>query len=185
MLKLPILQKNKSFYNLRLFYFWNLGNLGPGEKNIYVRACWAKKFSFFKLLKIHYFVKFIYLIYSIYIPNLCIDNKKIVFYSWFADDSCLIIKKTAIKTFMNEINNFDKLSNFTFTKMSEKCITFLDMTSFIDTNDILKLKKTVIISLTLFWQIWNNQFRAQNIKKAQYSQICIVNLTPVAPKKNF
>ena len=41
---------------------------------------------------------------------------------------------------MDEINNFDKSLNFTFTKMSEKCITFLDMTIFINTSDILELK---------------------------------------------
>ena len=60
-----------------------------------------------------------------------IENKKIIFYSRFADDSCLIIKKAAVRSFMKEINNFDKSLNFTLNYMSENCITFLDMTIFI------------------------------------------------------
>ena len=70
-----------------------------------------------------------------------IENKKIIFYSRFADDSCLIIKKAAVRSFMKEINNFDKSLNFTLNYMSENCITFLDMKIFINKSDVLDFKK--------------------------------------------
>ena len=70
-----------------------------------------------------------------------IKTKKIVFYSRFTDDSLVIIEKKAVKSFMKEINKFDKSLNFTINYMKEEKITFLDMTIFVNKDQTLELKK--------------------------------------------
>ena len=71
-----------------------------------------------------------------------LDTGKIKFYSRFADDSLIIIHKNSIRSFLREINNFDKSLNFTVDYMDEEnSIKFLDIDIFLNTEEKIEFKK--------------------------------------------
>ena len=71
-----------------------------------------------------------------------IDTGKVLHYSRFVDDSLIIIRKNALRQFLKQINSFDHLLNFTCDEMdSHNKINFLDMTIFIDDQQLLQFIK--------------------------------------------
>ena len=70
-----------------------------------------------------------------------ISSGNLISYHRYANDCILIIRKNAIRGFMNEINSYDKGLKFTLEEMSpENEIFFLDTKIFIE-NGILEFIK--------------------------------------------
>ena len=68
---------------------------------------------------------------------------RVIHYSRFADDSLIILHKNSVRSFIKDINNFDKLLKYTTVDMNQKNeINFLDLTVYInDQNSFRKLRK--------------------------------------------
>ena len=74
-----------------------------------------------------------------------IDTGNVLHYSRFVDDSVVIIRKNAVRSFLKQINNYDSLINFTLEEMnSDNKINFLDMTILIDDKSKLQFIKNEI-----------------------------------------
>ena len=70
------------------------------------------------------------------------NTGKIKFYSRFADDSLLIIHKNSVRSFLKEINGYDKSLNFTVNHMDdENSIKFLYINIFLSTENKIEFKK--------------------------------------------
>ena len=70
------------------------------------------------------------------------DTGKLIHYSRFADDSIIVLHKNSLRSFVKEINYFDKSLNFTIEEMNSKSeINFLDTTVYIDENNQLEFRK--------------------------------------------
>ena len=70
------------------------------------------------------------------------ESGKIIHYSRFADDSLIVLHKNSMRSFVKEINNFDKSLNYTIEEMNSKNeINFLDITVYLNESDNLEFKK--------------------------------------------
>ena len=70
------------------------------------------------------------------------DTGKLIHYGRFADDSIIVLHKNSLRSFVKEINYFDKSLNFTIEEMNSKSeINFLDTTVYIDENNQLEFRK--------------------------------------------
>ena len=66
---------------------------------------------------------------------------KLISYHRYADDCILIIRKNALRSFLKEINSYDKGLNFTLEEMSpENEIIFLDTKIYIENGNVEFIK---------------------------------------------
>ena len=69
------------------------------------------------------------------------ETGKLIHYSRFADDSLIIIHKNSMRSFVKEINNFDKSLNYSIDELNFKNeINFLDITVYLAESDNLKFR---------------------------------------------
>jgi hypothetical protein len=69
------------------------------------------------------------------------ETGKLIHYNRFADDLLIIIHKNFIRSFVKEINNFEKSLNYTIDEINYKNeINVLDITVYLDKSDNFKFR---------------------------------------------
>jgi hypothetical protein len=78
------------------------------------------------------------------------DSGKIISYSRFADNSCIIINKNSLRSFLKDINSFDQKLKFTVNEMNPNNeLIYLDMKIFLENDKIhfIKHRKEGILNV--------------------------------------